>query len=120
MRKSIDITTAQTKIVAVTKQATQNLPFEHEAAVHSYTSSIEQFLYGRTDSMFLEFGISFHVTASLSVTKKIGEKTYEVRVSQSSGMRTLSQQQASHNLMGDVLKAAHKIQAVIDELPEII
>lgn len=111
--------TAQENITKVVESAIQGLPYENEGRKWQAEQNLRMFQDGTYEMLHLEFGISFHVTASLSVTKVIGAMTYAVSVSQSSGLRTLSQQQASHDLMGAVLKAAHAVQAVIDGLPTI-
>lgn len=119
--KTIALLDAKTIIATAAHAAVTYLPVcdPHQTAVHEALSRFSTTEH--SDFVHMEFSVSFQVTASLSVTRAIGTSspTFVVSVSASSGVRTLSQQQAAHDLMGDVLRAAHRIQAVIDELPTI-
>lgn len=118
---TINTLDARKKITEALRTAIAALPYENEGRAWQADHNLCMFNDGVYEMAHLEFGISFNVTASLSVSHAIGtmSPTYVVSVSQSSGLRTLSQQQASHDLMGAVLKAAHAVQAVIDGLPTI-
>jgi len=112
---------ARAQLVLVIKEAIATLPTTYRGphAKEYIEQSLEQFAAdsGILGSLYLEFGSSFHVTGHLSVSKNTC--SFEVTVSYASGMKTLAQTQAMYNLIGDLLKVAHTIQAAIDSLPTI-
>lgn len=119
MKKELTQVEIQTKIAKIITIAIKDLPIRDEQRMDYHSITIADFAAGIRDTCYFEFEVSFHVSASIDVTRRsngLGIYSYVVSVSQPSGLRSLSQQQACHNLMGRTLEAAHMIQAAIDEL----